>query len=581
MTMRGTASTRPSETTPVLARWRTLVTAIGDGADRVIASLSRWRPAPVTRYGCSLALVLLSTLLRLAMPLPPKGLPYLLYVPAVFVASLMFGLGAGLAATALAAILADWLFLGVAGSPRLGFGQQATTVLFVLFCGFISVVCDAVRRGASRREAELSRYRALQIEADASALALRGLNETLELRVRERTAELESAQDALRHAHKMEALGQLTGGIAHDFNNLLAAISGNLELLRARVAQGRLDAIERHLMAAQGATTRAAALTDRLLTFSRRQSLAPQPTNVNRLVAGMEEIIGRAVGPGVAVRMTLAADLWPTLVDPNQLENALLNLCINARDAMPHGGRLTIETANVAAGSAGVALAGDHVLLRVGDTGVGMPREVAARAFEPFFTTKPIGQGTGLGLSMIYGFALQSGGRVDIESSLGEGASISLRLPRHPGEAPAVSADLAIAKAEPVGKGGTVLVIDDEASVRALVVEALRGAGYETLEARDGPSGLALLRSREGIDLLLTDLGLPGGMNGRRVAAAARLHRPGLKVAYITGYAEIAPLEDGESEPDTPVLAKPFNLETLQARVRDLIEATGPAGVPG
>jgi signal transduction histidine kinase len=556
---------------------------VGEAADRIIVMLSRRRPGPWARYGAGVTLVLFSAAARAVLPVP--AIPYLLFVPTLFIVGLVYGLGVGLVATGLSAFLAAWLFLGTPFNFYLNMSEWVTTGLYVLFGIFICVVCDAARRAASAQEMELRRYRTLKSEADATALALRRLNETLEHRVLERTAQLENAQEALRQAQKMEALGQLTGGIAHDFNTLLAAILGNLELSQTRVAQGRFEAVERYLSAAQGATARAATLTGRLLAFARRQTLAPRPTDINRLVADMEELIRRTVGPGVAVTVNFQEDLWPTLVDPHQLENALLNLCINARDAMPQGGRLTIGTANVAGesrtadacvGGAGSGAEdgslGDHVLLRVRDTGVGMAPEVKARAFEPFFTTKSLGQGTGLGLSMIYGFALQSGGRVEIESAVGEGALVLLRLPRHRGEATVPEAPAALVDlAAPPRRPATVMVIDDEAAVRALVVEVLSAAGHVVLEAHDGPTALDRLRSAGRVDLLITDLGLPGGMNGRQAAAAACAAWPSLKVLYITGYADIAPRGDDAADPDAPLLAKPFTLEALIAKVRQVL----------
>ncbi len=290
-------------------------------------------------------------------------------------------------------------------------------------------------------------------------------------------AELAAAQEALRHSQKMEAVGQLTGGLAHDFNNLLAGISGSLELLQARVAQGRIGDLDRYLVAAQGASKRAAALTHRLLAFTRRQTLDSKPTDVNRLVAGMEELARRTVGPAVEVEVVGAAGLWATLVDPNQLENALLNLCINARDAMPDGGRLTIETSNLwlderTARQRGLP-PGQYISLCVSDTGTGMTPEVVRRAFDPFFTTKPIGMGTGLGLSMIYGFVQQSGGQARIYSEPGQGTTVCLYLPRHHGEAASDEADAELATAPRAGQGETVLVVDDEPTVRTLVTELL------------------------------------------------------------------------------------------------------------
>ena len=382
-------------------------------------------------------------------------------------------------------------------------------------------------------------------------------------------------EEQLRQSQKMEAVGQLTGGLAHDFNNLLTGITGSLELLGTRIMQGRYTDLNRYIGAAQGAAGRAAALTHRLLAFSRRQTLDPKPTDVNRLVADMEELVRRTVGPAVAVEVVGAAGLWTTLVDPNQLENAVLNLCINARDAMPEGGRLTIETANRwldprAAHERDVP-PGQYVSLCVSDTGTGMPPDVIAKAFDPFFTTKPLGQGTGLGLSMIYGFVRQSGGQARIYSEPGQGAMVCLYLPRHLGDAdlPAAMPDLADApRAE---QGETVLVVDDEPTVRMLVMEVLEELGYAAIEAADGPSGLRVLQSDARVDLLVTDVGLPGGMNGRQMADAARVGRPDLKVMFITGYAENAVVGNGHLEPGMHVMTKPFAMEALATRIKELI----------
>ena len=388
---------------------------------------------------------------------------------------------------------------------------------------------------------------------------------------------LAKAQEQLRQSHKMEAVGQLTGGIAHDFNNLLTGISGSLEMLQSRLAQRRLEDADRYIAAAQGASKRAAALTHRLLAFSRRQTLEPRSTDVNRLVAGMDELVRRTMGPAVKVTLSAAAGLWTTLVDPNQLENALLNLCINARDAMPEGGRLTIKTANCLledpAARERDLPPGAYVTLCVSDTGTGMSPEVAARAFDPFFTTKPIGQGTGLGLSMIYGFARQSGGQARICSELGLGTTIRIYLPRHFGDAEAVVDDLAFAQAPRLGNGETILVVDDEPAIRVLVAEMLEDLGYVAIQASNGPEALLVLNSDIAIDLLVTDVGLSGGLNGRQVADSGRARRVGLKVLFITGYAESAVLSHGHLESGMHVLTKPFSLEVLASRIQLLVTA--------
>jgi PAS domain S-box-containing protein len=409
--------------------------------------------------------------------------------------------------------------------------------------------------------------------------ALQRINETLEARVAEAIAERKHAEEALRQSQKMEAVGQLTGGIAHDFNNLLTGIIGSLDLLQVRLRQGRTAEIDRYVAAAQGASKRAAALTHRLLAFSRRQTLDPKQTDVNRLVIGMEELIRRTVGPQIAVEVVTAGGLWSTLIDSSQLESALLNLCINARDAMPEGGRITIETANKwldeRAAKERDLPPGQYLSLCVTDTGTGMTPDVIARAFDPFFTTKPIGQGTGLGLSMVYGFVRQSGGQVRIYSEVGHGTTMCLYLPRHYGSsAESVAADAPATSAQ-ARTGKTVLVVDDEPSVRMLVTEVLEELGYVSIEASDGPAGLRMLQSDMRVDLLVTDVGLPGGINGRQLADAARTTRPDLRVLFITGYAENAIIGNGQLAPNMGVLTKPFVMETLARRI---IEMTGDDG---
>jgi PAS domain S-box-containing protein len=389
-------------------------------------------------------------------------------------------------------------------------------------------------------------------------------------------SEKRAIEEQLRQSQKMEAVGQLTGGLAHDFNNLLTGISGSLEMMHMRFAQGRTGELDRYFMAAQGAVKRAAALTHRLLAFSRRQTLDPKPTNVNRLLTGLEELIRRTMGPVVNVEVVGASGLWPTLIDPNQLENAVLNLCINARDAMPDGGKLTIETASKwlderAARQQDLPV-GQYVSVCVTDTGTGMPPEIVAQIFDPFFTTKPTGEGTGLGLSMIYGFARQSGGQVRVYSEVGQGTTMCLYLPRHDEDAEVEDEMTVPAPATPPGAGEVVLVIDDEPTIRMLVAEILADIGYAVIEAPDGPAGLRVLESNARVDLLITDVGLPGGMNGRQVADAARVTRPNLKVLFITGYAENAMMSRGRLEEGMFVVTKPFQMEVLATKIREIIE---------
>jgi len=386
---------------------------------------------------------------------------------------------------------------------------------------------------------------------------------------------LKVTEEALLQSQKMEAVGQLTGGIAHDFNNLLTGIVGSLDLLQTRLNQGRTDNVARYIDAAMTSANRAAALTHRLLAFARRQPLIPKSVDANQLVVSLEDLLRRTIGETIDLAIAAADDLWFTLCDPNQLESALLNLAINARDAMPDGGKLTITTSNariegVTADTPALS-PGDYVCISVTDTGTGMSAEVAARAFDPFFTTKPIGQGTGLGLSMIYGFARQSDGHVTIDSKLGRGTSVRLYLPRHHGEIAAQFASAATA-AEHAATGETVLIVEDEPVVRAVIVEMLGEQGYQTLEAVDGPSGLRILRTNARIDLLVTDVGLPG-MNGRQLADQARETRPGLKVLFITGYAESVAISDGFLQPGMEMITKPFDLDNLSQRIRAMVSS--------
>lgn len=422
---------------------------------------------------------------------------------------------------------------------------------------------------------DVEERRSVEAERDRANAALRALNDTLEQRVIARTADLMQAEEKLRQSQKMEAVGQLTGGLAHDFNNLLAGISAALELMQKRISQGRFKDVDKYLATAQGATKRAAALTHRLLAFSRRQTLDPRPTDVNTLIVGMTELIQRTVGPSIRLKTLVAPDLWPALVDASQLENALLNLCINARDAMPDGGSITVETANRAVAVESVRTLdipeGEYLCLCVTDTGTGMSTEVIAKAFDPFFTTKPLGQGTGLGLSMIYGFTKQSGGHVRVHSQVGQGTTMCIYLPRYRGEAKQ-NHDATRSTTAPLVKAGeTILIVDDEPTVRMLLKDVLSELGYTVLDAADSIEGLETLRSNAQIDLLITDVGLPGGMNGRQMADAGREIRPKLKTLFITGYAENAVIGSAQLGPGMQVLTKPFAVDTLVSRVSDLL----------
>jgi len=422
--------------------------------------------------------------------------------------------------------------------------------------------------------------------------ALRNLNETLEERVSARTDQLaqanqrlqnemferERAEDALRHAQKMEAVGQLTGGIAHDFNNMLTGIIGSLDLMQRYIANGRADEIGRFTEAAVSSANRAAALTHRLLAFSRRQSLDRKTLNVNELIHSLEDLIRRTKGDPIELTLRLAEDVWPVSTDVSQLENALLNLVINARDAMPEGGELLIETANVYLDGNDLTTlepvkAGDYLMLAVSDNGTGMTPSVRSKAFDPFFTTKPIGQGTGLGLSMIYGFAQQSGGHVSLDSLPGQGTCVRLYLPRLHGIEPECPYVEPIEQTSPTATGETVVVVEDDPAVRMLVTDLLKSLGYLAHEAEDAKTALPLLESDLRVDLLVTDVGLPG-MNGRQLAEIARQHRPTLKVLFMTGYAQNAAERQGFLEDGMDMVAKPFSIELLASKIRTMISQT-------
>jgi signal transduction histidine kinase/ActR/RegA family two-component response regulator len=439
----------------------------------------------------------------------------------------------------------------------------------------ISAVRSALR--ARRRQRQVRDYLADQVGAAEREAA------RLQARVQERTAALEETErerqkiaTSLVQAQKMEAVGQLTGGLAHDFNNLLTGVAGSLELLQARLAQGRIEQLGRYIGMAQHGIQRAATLTQRLLAFSRRQTLDPKPTSLNTLIAGMAELVRSTVGPGIAIETVFHKELWLTVCDPHQLENALLNLCINARDAMPGGGQLTIETENThltpaqAAALPG-ATPGDYAVLCVIDTGCGMPSEVMARVFDPFFTTKSLGQGTGLGLSMIYGFMQQSGGHVQISSKVGQGTAVRLYLPRQDGTEEASPRGVGTATSAEAAAQETVLVVDDEPPIRMLISELLTDLGYAVQVAGDAPSALQVMNSLARVDLLVTDVGLPGGMNGRQLADAAREQRPELKVLFITGYADTMLPGTGMLGRGIEVMTKPFALLDLAAKIRTLV----------
>ncbi|MBB3241903.1 signal transduction histidine kinase [Pseudomonas sp. Tn43] len=435
----------------------------------------------------------------------------------------------------------------------------------------ISLVTTALR--GRRRQYEA---RDRLIDLSQSELRLQNTLETLEQQVEERTAQLRRNEEVLRQSQKMEAVGQLTGGIAHDFNNMLTGIIGSLELLRRRLARGRTEDLDSLIDLGVTSANRAAGLTHRLLAFSRRQSLDSKPVQMNTLVLSMDELLQRSINESIHLEMQLDEQLWVAEADPNQLESALLNLVLNARDAMPDGGKLLVKTSNRHLDTAFTAAhsnlqPGDYIVLSVTDTGYGMPQSTINRAFDPFFTTKPIGQGTGLGLSMIYGFSKQSGGHASIDSEVGKGTTVSLFLPRFSGE---LVQDTQIdAQHAPYARNGeTVLIVEDDPAVRVLVSAVLSELGYAFVEAGDADSAMPILNSGQRIDLLISDVGLPG-MNGRQLAEIGRQYRPDLKVLFITGYAEHAAVRGGFLDPGMQMITKPFTFDLLTAKVREMISA--------
>jgi signal transduction histidine kinase len=434
----------------------------------------------------------------------------------------------------------------------------------------VSLVTTALR---GRRRQYDARDRL--IDLSNSELRLQNTLETLEQQVEERTAQLRHNEEALRQSQKMEAVGQLTGGIAHDFNNMLTGIIGSLELLRRRLARGRTEDLDSLIDLGVTSANRAAGLTHRLLAFSRRQSLDSKAVQMNTLVLSMGELLQRSLNESIGLEMRLDEQLWIAEADPNQLESALLNLVLNARDAMPGGGKLVVQTFNQYLDT-GFTNAytnlepGDYVVLSVQDSGCGMPEAVINRAFDPFFTTKPIGQGTGLGLSMIYGFSKQSRGHVTIDSEVGKGTTVNLYLPRFIGEE--IDEPLVHAQQAPYAQDGeTVLIVEDDPAVRVLVSAVLSELGYAFVEAGDANGAMPILQSNQRIDLLISDVGLPG-MNGRQLAEIGRQIRPDLKVLFITGYAEHAAVRGGFLDSGMQMITKPFTFDLLTAKVREMIK---------
>ena len=520
------------------------------------------RPGRPGAYVLAVLLVIVATGLRMAIEPLVNGVQYITFFPAVIITTLISGVRAGFLCMVLSAICA-WIFvLPPVGSIDVTDWEQVTTIAFFVLVAGTDVLIIGAMRFAIQRYQDLS--------------------QTLEQRVKERTDELSSAQQSLAHAQKMDAVGQLTGGIAHDFNNMLAVVIGNLDMMRRRVVAGQTDVL-RFLDNALDGAQRAAQLTQRLLAFARNQPLAPLVVDVNSLVRDMAELLRRALGENIKLEYVVAGGLWRAKVDPAQLESAIVNLAVNARDAMPDGGSLTIETENTYlderyAVSRSEVRPGSYVVVAVSDTGVGMAPDVAARAIDPFFTTKETGKGTGLGLSQVYGFVKQSGGHMAIYSEEGRGTTVRLYLPRAVSKGDEIQAmrEPAIDDVSLAGSfKETILVVEDEAHVRTMSVAALRELGYRVYEAASGPDALTLLDATPAVDLLFVDIVMPD-MDGRQFANAAVERRPNLKVIYTTGYTRNSIVHDGTLDPDVALVSKPYTIDVLARKIRAVLDGKGP-----
>lgn len=529
--------------------------------ERLYVEIPAFKPGTIGAYGLALFVAIVATGSRLAIIPVVTGVQYITFYPGVIITTLICGMRAG-ATTMLLSALAAWFFiLPPRYSMAVGSWDQVSgLILFVLTSG-----CTVFFIGAMRYA--IQRYR--------------DLNRTLEQRVRERSEELLSTQQMLSQAQKMEALGQLTGGLAHDFNNMIAIVTGNLDIVRRRLEAGRND-IMRYLDNALKGAQRSTQLTQRLLAFARNQSLDPAVVDVNKLSLGISELLRRTIGETVEVECVLAGGLWRAHIDPNQLESALVNLGVNARDAMPNGGALTVETANVHldddyASKHRDVEAGQYVMIAVTDTGVGMSREVVERAIDPFFTTKEPGKGTGLGLSQVYGFVKQSGGHMAIYSEPGRGTTIRLYLPRASADAISDTKRDAVAEeAMPKGRDDEiVLVVEDEDQVREMSATALRELGYTVREAANARDALTEIAENPDIRLLFTDVVMPG-MDGGKLANTARQRRPDLKVLFTTGYARNAMVQGGALDPDVAMIPKPFTVEQLAHKLRAVLDGPRP-----
>ena len=536
------------------------------------------RRRPWAGYSAAILLSLVSLAIRLVLGERLTGFPFLTFYPSVLLVAFIGGRGPGLLAAVLSWGLA-WYFL-VEPVDAFGFSTVGDFIATGLYL-YVTVSLVLLVHGMNSAYARLFRSEAARAE----------LNAQLERRVEERTSELlerteqlqgeiaarADAEARVAQLQRLEAVGHLTGGIAHDFNNMLAIMMGNLDLAQRRIAKGNQD-VGRLIDNAMEGAKRSAGLTRRLLAFGRRQALSPSILDVNSLVRGMSDLLQRSLGPDIEIETVLAGGLWRTYADATQLESAIVNLAVNARDAMPDGGKLTLETMNAHIDDAYAAAnpdaaAGQYVVVAVSDTGSGMPPEIVDRAFEPFFTTKGVGHGTGLGLSQIYGYLKQSGGHAKIYSEIGSGTTVKLYLPRAMGGAePVKAAPEKLPEALAAGRPEeTILVVEDEAGVRSTAVEALRELGYTVLECGSGAEALTLLEESEDIQLLFTDVVMPG-MTGRELADEVVRRKPGIKVLYTTGYTPNAIVHGGRLDAGVSLLPKPYNSEELSRKIRKVLD---------
>jgi signal transduction histidine kinase/CheY-like chemotaxis protein len=530
----------------------------------------KWLSYPIAVLLCALAL-----LARLELGGLFEHSPFLLFMVAVALSAFLGGVGPGMLAAVVSGILADYYLIPPVGT--LGLIWPQGWLAMAIYAGVSAIVIMLIN-------AVLAAYEIRR----AGEQTLRDLNAALEARVAERTSALEAeaaerreAEAQLRQMQKMESIGQLTGGIAHDFNNMLAIVTGSLDMAKRRLTGQEHPKVAACIDNAAEGARRAAVLTSRLLAFSRQQPLEPQALDANKLVAGMSELLRRTIGEHIHVETVLGGGLWSAFADPAQLENALINLAVNARDAMPGGGKLTIETANthlddLYAQQNAEVRPGRYVMISVSDTGTGMAPDVIERAFDPFFTTKKVGEGTGLGLSQVFGYIRQSGGHVKIYSEPGRGTAIKLYLPRHLGGPAAAGAEERFpADAMPMGAPEhIVLVVEDEEQVRAMTVDALRELGYTVVEAANGERALERLAEMPRVDLLFTDIVMPG-MNGRELADTVRAERPATQILFTTGYTRNAVVHNGMLDAGVAFLAKPFTIDQLARKVAEVLEGGG------